>query len=178
MTVRPLQYADFLRSKIKLAESFGFEIDDSEINPIHKPHQRAIVRWLVRMGRAACFAAFGLGKRVIQVEAVRIIMARAGGLGLIVIPLGGRQESFRDAAMLGVRVKCIRRIEEAYDPLVIYLTNYETVRDGKLDPRLFGVASLDEAAVRRGGGGAGAGRGGGARGAGGRGARGARARGE
>ena len=153
MTVRPLQYADFLRSKIKLAESFGFEIDDSEINPILKPHQRAIVRWLVRMGRAACFAAFGLGKSVIQIEAVRIIMARAGGLGLIVIPLGVRQEFFRDAAMLGVRVKFIRRIEEAYDPLVIYLTNYETVRDGKLDPRLFGVASLDEAAILRGFGG-------------------------
>jgi hypothetical protein len=31
----------------------------------------------------------------------------------------------------------------------IYLTNYETVRDGKLDPREFNVASLDEASCLR-----------------------------
>lgn len=147
------QYHDFLRAKIKLAESFGFEVDDAEINPLLKPHQRDIVRWLVRMGRAACFAAFGLGKSVIQIEAVRLVVAKAGGLGLIVIPLGVRQEFVRDAAMLGVRVKFIRRVEEADDPAVIYLTNYETIRDGKIDPRHFTVASLDEASVLRGFGG-------------------------
>lgn len=32
----------------------------------------------------------------------------------------------------------------------IYLTNYESIRDGKLDPELFVVASLDEASVLRG----------------------------
>lgn len=146
-------YLDFLRRKIKLADSFGFDVADAEINQLLKPHQRDIVRWLVRMGRAACFAAFGLGKSVIQVETVRLTRERAGGMALIVIPLGVRQEFMRDAAMLGVKVKFIRRIEEADDPEGIYLTNYETVRDGKLDPRLFTVASLDEAACLRGFGG-------------------------
>ena len=147
------RYLDFLRKKIKLADSFGFDVTDAEINQLLKPHQRDIVRWLVRMGRAACFAAFGLGKSVIQVETVRLTRERAGGMALIVIPLGVRQEFMRDAAMLGVKVKFIRRIEEADDPEGIYLTNYETVRDGKLDPRLFTVASLDEAACLRGFGG-------------------------
>jgi DNA modification methylase len=146
-------YDDFLRSKVKLAESLGFEIPDSDINPFLKPHQRDMVRWMVRMGRAACFAAFGLGKSVIQLEVVRIVLQRTGGMGLIVIPLGVRQEFMRDAAKLGTTVKFIRRIEEADDPIGIYLTNYETVRDGKLDPRLFKVASLDEASVLRGFGG-------------------------
>ncbi|MBU0601111.1 MAG: DNA methylase N-4 [Gammaproteobacteria bacterium] len=148
-----MSYLDFLRRKIKLADSFGFDVTDTEINQLLKPHQRDIVRWLVRMGRAACFAAFGLGKSVIQVETVRLTRERAGGMALIVIPLGVRQEFMRDAAMLGVTVKFIRRIEEADDPEGIYLTNYETVRDGKLDPRLFTVASLDEAACLRGFGG-------------------------
>lgn len=147
------RYLDFLRRKIKLADSFGFDVTDAEINQLLKPHQRDIVRWLVRMGRAACFAAFGLGKSVIQVETVRLTRERAGGMALIVIPLGVRQEFMRDAAMLGVKVRFIRRIEEADDPEGIYLTNYETVRDGKLDPRLFTVASLDEAACLRGFGG-------------------------
>lgn len=146
-------YLDFLRSKIKLADSFGFDIADDEINPVLKPHQRDIVRWLVRMGRAACFAAFGLGKSVIQLEAVRLTRERAGGMALIVIPLGVRQEFLRDAAMLGIEIRFIRRIEEATDPTGIYLTNYESVRDGKLDPRRFTVASLDEASCLRGFGG-------------------------
>ncbi len=146
-------YADFLRSKVRMAESWGFEIKPSEVHPILKPHQRAMVCWLVAGGRRACFASFGLGKTVIDLEAVRITRARAGGMALIVIPLGVRGEFVRDAAMLGITVTFVRRIEECTDPEGIYLTNYETVRDGKLDPRLFSVASLDEAACLRGFGG-------------------------
>jgi DNA modification methylase len=146
-------YGRFLRAKVKLAEQFGFDVAESEVNPVLKPHQNAMVCWMVRMGRAACFAAFGLGKSVIQLEAVRLTLARVGGMGLIVIPLGVRQEFLRDASMLGLRVKFIRRIEETEGP-GLYLTNYESVRDGKLDPRRFTVASLDEASVLRGFGGA------------------------
>jgi DNA modification methylase len=146
-------YLRFLRAKVKMADEIGFEVDEAEIHPMLKPHQKDIVRWMVRMGRAACFAAFGLGKSVIQIEAVRLTRARIGGKALIVIPLGVRQEFMRDAAMLGVPVRFIRRIEEADDEAVIYLTNYETVRDGKLDPCAFSVASLDEAACLRGFGG-------------------------
>jgi DNA modification methylase len=148
-----MKYDTFLHSKIKLAEQYGFDVADHDVNPILKAHQRDMVRWMVRMGRAACFAAFGLGKSVIQLEAVRITLQKAGGMGLIVIPLGVRQEFIRDAGMLGIKVKFIRRIEEAGDSDTIYLTNYETVRDGKLDPRLFTVASLDEASILRGFGG-------------------------
>lgn len=146
-------YREFLRAKVNLAGSAGFEVADHEIHPLLKPHQRDIVRWAVAGGRRAIFAAFGLGKSVMQIEAVRLTRARAGGLGLIVLPLGVRQEFMRDAAMLGVPVRFIRRVDEADDPETLYLTNYETVRDGKIDPRHFSVASLDEASVLRGFGG-------------------------
>ncbi len=146
-------YTKFLQQKVVKAESYGFDVADSEINPILKPHQRAIVRWAVRGGRRAIFAAFGLGKTVMELEIVRIVRQRIGGMALIVLPLGVRQEFMRDAAMLGITVTFIRRIEEATDPEGIYLTNYETVRDGKLDPQLFSVACLDEADCLRGFGG-------------------------
>ena len=146
------EYTEFLKSKVKLAESHGFDIDLDEINPMLKPFQKDCVRWAVKMGRAALFESFGLGKSIQQLEVVRLILTRVGGMGLIVIPLGVRQEFIRDASMLGIQVKFIRRIEEAEGD-GIYLTNYETVRDGKLDPRLFSVASLDEASVLRGFGG-------------------------
>ena len=147
-----LSYEEFLKKKVVLAEKLGFDVDESEINQILKPHQKDIVRWMVGMGRAACFASFGLGKSIIQLEVIRLTLENCGGKGLIVIPLGVKQEFFRDAEMLGIDVKFIRRHEEAAEE-GIYLTNYESVRDGKLDPRLFNVASLDEASCLRGFGG-------------------------
>lgn len=146
-------YHDFLRNKVRLAEPQGFEVAPSVFNQMLKPHQRAIATWLVRQGRAACFAAFGLGKSFMQLEVVRVTRDLCGGFALITIPLGVRQEFYADAAKLGIKVKFIRRFEEVEDEQTIYLTNYETVRDGKLDPRLFSVASLDEASCLRGFGG-------------------------
>lgn len=148
-------YSDFLKSKIKLAENQGFESAPYEVNPALKPHQQAIVKWAVAGGRRAIFAQFGLGKSIIQLELMRIMRSQAGGKALIVCPLGVRGEFQRDAVnILGWEKppKFIRRIEEATED-GIYLTNYETIRDGKMDPAYFSVASLDEASVLRGFGG-------------------------
>lgn len=142
-------YLAFLRQKIKLASFAGFEIDDVEINPILKPHQRKIVQWAVHGGNRAIFASFGLGKSVMQIEVTRLVQKRAGGKVLIVCPLGVRQEFKRDGAMLGVHFEFIRRPEEMVDGHDFYLTNYESIRDGRLDPNLFTVVSLDEASVLR-----------------------------
>lgn len=145
-------YTDFLKSKVRLAQSTGFQIDDHEINLALKPHNRLMVKWMVEGGRRACFAAFGTHKSVTQLEVIRVILTRTGGRGLIIAPLGVRAEFIKDAKnILGWETppKFIRRIEEA-EGTGVYITNYETVRDGKLDPRLFAVASLDEASILRG----------------------------
>lgn len=142
-------YLDFLRNKIRLADFAGFDVAESDINPILKPHQRAIVQWAVRGGCRAIFAAFGLGKSVMQIETARLVRDRAGGKALIICPLGVRQEFRRDGAMLGVDFKFIRTACEMEEGTDFYLTNYESVRDGKLDPNLFTVVSLDEASVLR-----------------------------
>jgi hypothetical protein len=130
----------------------GPEISPGEIHPVLKPHQRAIVQWAVRGGRRGIFASFGLGKTLIQLETLRLILAQKSGAELIVLPLGVRQEFTRDAAMIRLKPKFIRSPTEIESER-IYLTNYETVRDGKLNPALFTVASLDEASALRGFGG-------------------------
>lgn len=142
-------YRQFLEAKIKLAEPTGFDIALDDIHPLLKPHQRVLVQWGVKLGRAAWFAAFGLGKTVVELETARIIRAHAGGMGLIVAPLGVRQEFARDAAMLGQTIRFVRSLAECDDPDGLYLTNYETIRAGKLDPAAFTVAILDEASVLR-----------------------------
>ena len=73
--------------------------------------------------------------------------------GLIVLPLGVRQEFTRDARMLGMEPpRFIRSHVDATEP-GMYMTNYESVREGKLDPTGFDAVSLDEAAILRGFGG-------------------------
>ncbi|WP_226893873.1 DNA methyltransferase [Nisaea sediminum] len=167
-------YRAFLEAKIRMADFHGFDIGPEDVNPILKPHQVALVIWAVKGGRRAIFAAFGLGKSLIQLEIIRIVSEYLGGRGLIVAPLGVRAEFLRDAELLRTgnhpditdeqrealrkwrewrpdrlcHITFIRSIEQARDG-GLYLTNYETVREGKLDPADFVVTSLDEASVLR-----------------------------
>ena len=171
-------YLAFLKAKVQLAQEAGFSVADADINPILKAHHRLIVKWACAGGRRAIFAAFGLGKTVVQLEIIRLVLNRHGGRGLIVTPLGVRQEFRRDALMLETgqheRITDAERErlaawreghpERAYGLTFIKsigdapetgicITNYEPVRDGKIDPRHFTAASLDEAACLRGFGG-------------------------
>lgn len=148
-----MDYNEFLKSKIKISEDYGFTVSIDEINQNLKPHNKLMVKWLVEGGKRACFASFGLHKTVTQLEAVRLTLSKIGkGRGLIVCPLSVRQEFVEDSKnILGWSElpKFIRRENELSES-GIYLTNYETIRDGKLDPALFEVVSLDEASVLRG----------------------------
>jgi hypothetical protein len=143
-----MSYEEFLASKFQFSVSHGFEIELGELNPILKPHQADLVRWALLKGRAAIFAAFGLGKTFMQIEILRLIEKRVGGRHLIIAPLGVRQEFLRDSVKLRVKLQFVRRSEEAREP-GFYITNYESVRDGKLDVNLFTSVSLDEASVLR-----------------------------
>lgn len=142
------EYADFLIAKADFEKNYGQPVAAGDVNPILKPHQADLVRWAVEGGRRAIFAAFGLGKSVMQLETLKLTLAHAGGRALIIAPLGVRGEFIRDGRMLGIDVTFIRRADDmAGDG--IYITNYETVRDGKLDVALFTAVSLDEAGVLR-----------------------------
>ncbi len=147
-------YEEFLRDKIKLAPFDGFDVPLEEINPALKPHTRDIVRWMVKGGNRAVFASFGLHKTATQLEALRLIGTRRSCLRLQVLPLGVRPEFFREARErfqgdFAVDLRFIRSDSEIGDERTIYLTNYESVREGKITPSLFGAASLDEAAILR-----------------------------
>lgn len=163
-------YDDFLREKVAFDRSFGFEVKDEWLSPImrpghehYKPHQADIVKWAVNGGRRAIFARYGLGKSVMQLEILRLIVehgpdGRGSTIGtaevrrgLIVAPLGVRFDIIADGKnLLDTEVRFIRSTAEV-DPewSGLYVTNYESVRDGKLNVDLFVAVSLDEAAVLR-----------------------------
>jgi hypothetical protein len=147
-------YLQFLREKINLARFGGFDVPLEQINPALKPHTRDIVRWMVKGGNRAVFASFGLHKTATQLEALRLIGEHRPGLRLQVLPLGVRQEFFREVEHrfqgdFAVDLRFIRSDAEIDDERTIYLTNYESVREGKVDPRKFRATSLDEASILR-----------------------------
>lgn len=142
------EYEEFLQSKYKFSQSYGVDIELASIHPMLKEHQKCIVQWAVKKGCAAVFAAFGLGKSLIQIEILKALFEHEGGRYLVIAPLGVRQEFRRDGEKVGVSFQFVRKSEEVTEP-GFYLTNYESVRDGKLDVNLFTGISLDEASVLR-----------------------------
>jgi DNA modification methylase len=165
-------YQAFLRAKVRTEPPAGLPCSLDEVathrrdgKPL-RDHQRHIVRWGVQGGRRAFFLDFGLGKSTVQVETGRIILekcaARDGDrcLGLIVGPLGCRSDMIADAAQLGVDLHFVREMDEVWSEFhrrgeagdrrpLICLTNFETVRAGKIDLSPFMFASIDEAAALR-----------------------------
>lgn len=156
--VEAMNYTDFLKGKVVVAPSSGFEVNLEDINPALKPHQTDAVIWALRGGRRALFESFGMGKTVQEIEfchqVVQYERIRGDGKAraMIVLPLGVKQEFARDAAaILGypapTYVRTMREADEAGEEIL--MTNYERVRDGDIDPRRFCAVCLDEASVLR-----------------------------
>lgn len=147
-------YTSFLREKIKLAQFNGFEVDAAEINPHLKPHTRDIVKWALLGGQRAVFASFGLHKTATQLEIMRLIGKHEPCYRLQVMPLGVRQEFKREIEQrfrgeYAIDLRFVRSDAEIDDPATLYMTNYESVREGKIDVSRFGATSLDEASCLR-----------------------------
>ena len=149
-----MTYQEFLEQKIDVAPLVGLDVQASQLSPALKYHQRDSVLWALRGGRRALFAAFGLGKTVMQLEWARIVAERTGGQVLIVAPLNVRREFYDDATHIlhqqpPVYVKTQAEAESLGARVPVVITNYERVRDGDIDPRRFAGVTLDEAATLR-----------------------------
>ncbi|GHG24456.1 DNA methyltransferase [Paracoccus aerius] len=151
-------YDAFLKAKAAIAPKFGgLQVDERDLNPALKPHTRRMVQWGLNGGRRAWFASFGLHKTATQLETMRVLTETTGKPTLITAPLGVRREFIREAqerfrGSFAIDLKFIRDTDQVDGPGV-YLTNYESVREGKVRPDPFIGVSLDEAAILRGFGG-------------------------
>lgn len=147
-----MKYKDFLENKIVIAEDFGTEIDNSLLSDILKPHQAVIVPWQIKGGRRAIFASFGLGKSIMQLEIAKQIIALENKPFLICCPLGVIGEFKRDNELLntGLEIEYITDTDTITDyQNKIYITNYERIRNGDIDPERFCGVSFDEASILR-----------------------------
>jgi DNA modification methylase len=146
-------YRQFLEAKVKLASQDGFAVDPDAINPALKPHVRVAVRWALAGGRRAFFARFGMQKTTWALETMRHVQLHTKQPTLIMLPLGARLSFFNDAreffaGPFAIKLNFIRSNDEI-DRLAINLTNTESVREGKIDPRYFGGTDFDEGDIIR-----------------------------
>ena len=61
-------YHRFIESKQRRHIAAGFNVADTDINPMLFDWQKLIVKWALKMGRAALFEECGMGKTLQQVE--------------------------------------------------------------------------------------------------------------
>ena len=143
-------YLAFLKAKIPQAEVCGFEPPSAPHGSLF-PHQVDICSWAIRGGRRAIFANFGLGKTRMHLQLAQWVCEHTGGKFLIICPLGVRQEFTQsDGPAMGIELHFCRTTAEALaSECQVIVTNYESVRDGKMDPNAFKGVGMDEASVLR-----------------------------
>ena len=147
-----LTYQEFILSKIPRAQQMGFTPASAPHVSLF-PHQVDVARWMIAGGRRACFKAFGLGKTRTHLQvALWVCEAVPTKKFLITCPLGVRHQFLQeDGPAMNVSMTfCRTDAEIDAAPTQIVITNYESVREGKImiDDRFAGWG-LDEASCLR-----------------------------
>ena len=97
------RYLDYLRAKTRDTTSAGIAPGAIERFAMF-PHQRDLAAWALRRGRAAIFAATGLGKTRIQLAWAQRVAEESGDV-LILAPLAVADQTVTEGASIGVQVR-------------------------------------------------------------------------
>ena len=137
-------YRAFVGGKLALrTERAGIDLDDAALSRALFPFQRDLVRWALATGKAALFAACGLGKTGMQLEWAHHANAMTGGDVLVLAPLAVSQQTVREGEKFGRLIRYAGDAGAIAGPLTI--TNYE--RLDKFDPARFAAVVLDESGI-------------------------------
>jgi superfamily II DNA or RNA helicase len=134
-------YAEFLATKSLAPVATGFDCE--AVSESLYPFQRDLVRWALRIGRAAIFADTGLGKSRMQLEWAKHVAAHTGGRVLILAPLAVAAQTVREGNEIGVKVKLCRDGDEVEDGISI--TNYDRLH--RFETSQFHGVVLDESSI-------------------------------
>lgn len=104
-------------------------------------HQRALVRWALRRGRAAIFADTGLGKSRMQLVWAAEVLRHTVRPILILAPLAVAAQTVAEGVEIGIEVRHVRDQSAVTGP-AIYITNYDRLH--LFDADAFGALVLDE----------------------------------
>lgn len=132
-------YTEFVARKLTRQPPTGLASVPA-LHPSLFPHQRDLVGWALRRGRAAVFADTGLGKSIVQLEWARHVVAHTGRPVLVLAPLAVAAQTAREGGRLGLEVTVCRDGVDVKPG--INVTNYDRLH--RFDSRAFGGVVLDE----------------------------------
>jgi superfamily II DNA or RNA helicase len=141
--VQSVNYSDFLAGKLQHALPTGL----TEIPPLDyalAPFQQDLVAWALKRGRAAIFAATGLGKTRMQLAYADVIAKHVEGAVLLLAPLAVAQQTVEEARKIGIEA-CVARDQFQAAEHGITVTNYDRLH--KFDVSRFGGVVLDESGI-------------------------------
>ncbi|MBY8333144.1 hypothetical protein KYK83_05435 [Qipengyuania sp. NZ-96] len=107
------------------------------------PHQRDIVRWALKRGRAALFAGTGLGKSLMELAWAQAINQVTGKNILHLAPLAVSQQMAREADKFGIPARIVASQDDCSAGTNI--TNYQKL--DHFDLSKFGGVILDESSI-------------------------------
>ena len=139
------EYAEYLQSKTVTAPASGFEIAESDLNPLLKDWQKLTVRWSLRRGKAALLPDTGTGKTFMQLEWSHQVHVYTGRDVLILAPLAVANQTAREAAKfkIGSPVTVCRTQADVQPG--INIANYEMLEH--FDTAHFVGVVLDESSI-------------------------------
>ena len=133
-------YARFLESKRVKSVPTGFEVSDSDINPMLFPFQKDVLLWDLWRGKAANFMATGTGKGPIQLCWCQHVSTYTGGETMILAPLAVAQQFEREAHKFHVPLTVC--LEQSDVRQGVNVTNYDRLDHFNIEA--FAGVSLDE----------------------------------
>lgn len=135
-------YEDFLALKRMVDPATGMNVVP-ELPAFMFDHQRAIVNWALRRGRAAIFAGTGLGKTAMELVWGSMVSDYTDRPVLVFAPLAVSQQHIREAKKFGVPAHIVRDMGDVRQG--VNVTNYQKI--DHFDLSAFGGIVLDESSI-------------------------------
>lgn len=137
-----MDYSEFLARKAIMDPMTGLA-SVPDLPDCLFPHQRDIVAWALRRGRAALFAGTGLGKSLMELAWAQAVHNETGKDILHLAPLAVSAQMAREADKFGIPARVVARQSDCKPG--INITNYQKL--DHFDLSQFGGVILDESSI-------------------------------
>lgn len=138
-----MDYSEFLAKKHKSVIQSGFEINESQLNPMLFYFQKFTVKRALKAGKYAIFADTGQGKTPMQLDIANQVLKYTNSPVLILAPLAVTGQTIEQGSKFGIEV--LRHSSMSAYKNEIYITNYEQIDN--IECEHFSCVCLDESSI-------------------------------
>lgn len=135
-----MEYLEFLNQKQKAHVLSGFDVNESDLNPLMFDFQKFIVKRALKAGKYAIFADCGLGKTLMQLEWAKQVNKQTNKPVLILAPFAVSGQTIKEGSKFHIDA-C--RYDGSHSP--IQISNYEQLEN--IDTTIFSGIVLDESSI-------------------------------